>query len=144
MRSIVQKQKGFTLIETIVSLALLGLISSLVFVSFNSLNNRQALDAQIDFVKSAINKTRTDALNSRDGVDQVFSFATTTITYGGKTINLENNVTLSSYTTGTRNISFYRLTGFPSATGTIVYKLQKGSKVIATSTITINNLGIIE
>ncbi len=137
-------QKGFSFIEIIISLGLLIMISSLILFSFSALNNKQSLDKQVDFIKSSINKTRINAINSMNNMDQTFSFATTSITYAGQTINLENNITLSSYTTNTKNITFSRLTGFPNATGTIVYKLQKGNTVIATSSIIINNLGIIE
>lgn len=137
-------QKGFSFIEMIISLGLLIMISSLILFSFSALNNKQSLDKQVDFIKSAINKTRINAINSMNNTDQTFSFATTSITYAGQNINLENNITLSSYTTNTKNITFSRLTGFPNATGTIVYKLQKGNTVIATSSIIINNLGIIE
>jgi hypothetical protein len=49
-----------------------------------------------------------------------------------------------SNNTGTTTIYFSRISGFPSATGTLVYKLQKGGNVISTSSIIINNLGIIE
>ena len=139
-----QATKGFTLVEMIVTLSLLVLIASLIMVSFNSLNNRQALDKQVDFIKSAVNQTRINAINSKNAADQIITFATTSITYNGITVNLDSNVSLSSYTTGTQSITFYRLTGFPSTTGTLVYKLQKGSTVIATSSIIINNLGIIE
>ena len=137
-------EKGFSLIELTVSIALLVGISSLVFVSFNALNNKQALDKQVDFIESAVNKTRTDALNSKNGVDQTFSFSTNAISYNSQTINLESGITLQSNTTGANSITFYRLTGFPSATGTLVYQLKKGNTVIATSSVTINNLGIIE
>lgn len=130
--------------EMIVSLALVVFISSVVMVSFNSLNNRQALDKQVDFIESAINQTRTNALNSKNGADQTFTFATSSITYNEQTINLDSDVTLSSYTTGIKSITFYRVTGMTNATGTIEYKLQKGNTIIATSSITINNLGIIE
>ena len=136
--------KGFTLLEIIISLGLVALVSGMTMVSFNGLNNKQSLDKQIDFIKLAISKTRNDALNSKNGANQTFTFATTSITYDGLTIDLDNGVQLSSYTTGVKSIIFARITGFPNATGTIVYKLQKGSTVIATSSININNLGIIE
>lgn len=136
--------KGFSFIELILTISLVAMVSGLILVSFNSLNNRQTLDKQIDFIESAINKTRNDALNSRNGTDQTFTFATTSITYDGKTINLDASVMLSSYTTGVKSIVFSRLSGIPNATGTLVYKLQKGSTVISTSSIIINNLGIIE
>ena len=136
--------QGFSLIELIITIGLVAMVSGLILVSFNSLNNRQTLDKQIDFIESAINKTRNDALNSRNGTDQTFTFASTSITYDGQTISLDTSVLLSSYTTGVKSIVFSRVTGIPNATGTIVYKLQKGSTVIATSSIIINNLGIIE
>lgn len=136
--------KGFSFIELILTISLVAMVSGLILVSFNSLNNRQTLDKQIDFIESAINKTRNDALNSRNNTDQTFTFATTSITYDGKTINLDASVMLSSYTTGVKSIVFSRLSGIPNATGTLVYKLQKGSTVISTSSIIINNLGIIE
>jgi prepilin-type N-terminal cleavage/methylation domain-containing protein len=137
-------QKGFSFIEMIVSLSLLAMISSLTFFSFNSLNNKQSLDKQVDFIKSSINQTRVNAMNSKNAINQIINFSTTSITYDGKTINLENGISLSSYSTATNTISFSRISGFPNATGTIIYKLQKGNTVIATSSIIINNLGIIE
>ena len=139
-----QTQKGFSFIEMIISLSILVMISSLIFFSFNSLNNKQSLDKQVDFIKSSINQTRINAINSKNAVNQSIQFSSSSITYDGKTINLESNILLSYYTTGTSTISFYRISGFPSATGTLVYKLQQGSTVISTSSIIINNLGIIE
>lgn len=140
----IQSQKGFSFIEMIISLSLLVMISTLIFFSFNSLNNKQSLDKQVDFIKSSINQTRINAINSKNAVNQIISFSTTSISYDNKTINLENNVYLMSYTTGTTTIYFSRISGFPSATGTLIYKLQKGDTIIATSSIIVNNLGIIE
>jgi prepilin-type N-terminal cleavage/methylation domain-containing protein len=139
-----KQQTGFTFIEIIISLSLLTMISALVFVSFNSLNNKQSLDKQIDLLKSTINQTRMDAINSKNSTNHSIQFSTTSIVYDNQTIDLENNVSLLSSTIGSTTISFYRISGFPSATGTLVYKLQKGGAVIATSSIIINNLGIIE
>lgn len=139
-----QNQKGFSFIEMIISLSLLVMISTLIFFSFNSLNNKQSLDKQVDFIKSSINQTRINAINSKNGSDQIFTFASSSIIYNQQNFDLDNGISLSSYTTGTKNITFSRITGFPSATGTLVYKLQKGNTVIATSSIIINNLGIIE
>ncbi len=139
-----QKNNGFTLLEILISLSILVLITTLILVSFNALNNKQTLDKQMDFIESAVSRTRTNAINSLNSVNQTFTFASTSVTYDGKTINLDSNVSLLSHTTGTTSITFSRLTGYPNATGTLVYKLQKGNTVIATSSILINNLGIIE
>ncbi len=137
-------KKGFSFIEMIISLSLLLLISSLIFISFNSLNNRQSLDKQIDFIKSSINQTRTNALNSKNGENQNITFSTTSITFDNKNYLLHSNVVLNSYTLSTTTINFSRVTGLPSATGTLIYKIQNGDSVVATSGIIINNLGILE
>jgi Tfp pilus assembly protein FimT len=137
-------KKGFSIIEIIITVGLTVLISSLILVSFNSLNNRQVLDSQVDFIKSTVGKIRTDALNSKNNSDQSITFSTTSIIYSNTTINLNSNVILSSYSTGTSTITFSRITGFPSATGTLIYIMKKGNTVIASSSLTINNLGIIE
>jgi prepilin-type N-terminal cleavage/methylation domain-containing protein len=139
-----KNKKGFSFIEIIISLSLLTMISVLVFVSFNSLNNKQSLDKQIDFLKSTINQTRMDAINSKNSINHSIQFSSTSIMYDNKTIDLENNISLLSSTMGSTTVSFYKISGFPSATGTLVYQLQKGGTVIATSSIIINNLGIIE
>lgn len=137
-------KKGFSIIEIIITVGLTILIASLILASFNSLNNLQALDAQVDFIKSTVGKIRTDALNSKNNSDQSITFATTSVTFSGTTVNLNSNVILSSYSTGTSTITFSRITGFPSATGTLIYIMKNGNTITGTSTITINNLGIIE
>ncbi len=143
-KHISKNQKGFSFMEMIVSLSILAMISSLIFFSFDSLNSIQSLNKQVDFIKSSINQTRLNAVNSKDVVNQIIRFSTNSITYNDKIINFESNISLMSNNTGTTTIYFSRISGFPSATGTLVYKLQKGGTVIATSSIIINNLGIIE
>lgn len=139
-----KNQQGFSFVEMIISLSLLVMISSLIFFSFNSLNNKQSLDKQVDFIKSSINQTRTNAINSKNNSNQSILFSSTSISYDDKIIDLENNISLMSYTIATNTINFSRISGMPNATGTLVYKLQKGDTIIATSSIIVNNLGIIE
>jgi prepilin-type N-terminal cleavage/methylation domain-containing protein len=139
-----KNQQGFSFVEMIISLSLLVMISSLIFFSFNSLNNKQSLDKQVDFIKSSINQTRTNAINSKNNSNQSILFSSTSISYDDKIIDLENNISLMSYTIATNTINFSRISGIPNATGTLVYKLQKGDTIIATSSIIVNNLGIIE
>ncbi len=136
--------RGFTLIEMMMTIILLTIISSIIFFSFNALNNKNTLDKQIDLVKNLINQTRVNALNSKNGVDQSIILGTTTIRYNNQNFDLNNGVELYSYNTSTSSIIFYRITGLSSATGTFVYALKKGGIVISTSSISINNLGIVE
>ena len=138
------KEKGFTLLEVIITAVIALILARIVFASFNALNNRQSLQSQVDFIESTVMKVRNDALNSKNASNQSIKFATTSLTYDGITVNLANSVSLLSYTTGTNTISFYTVTGLPTATGTLIYQLKTGNTVIATSSIIINNLGIIE
>jgi hypothetical protein len=137
-------QKGFSFVEIIISIGLLIMFSTLMYFSFNALNNRQSFDKQLDFIKSSINQTRTNAINSKNGIDQSITFGTTSIIYNNQQFDLENNVLLFTRAISTSTITFSRLTGIPNATGTLIYNLKKGSQVIASSSIIINNLGIID
>lgn len=138
------KKNGFSLIELVITLALVAGISSLIFVSFNSLNNRQSLDKQVDYIKSSLVQVRNDAVNAKGGIDHTFAFASTTVSVDGSAYALPNNVSLASHTFSATTVTFARLTGYPNATGTLVYQLKSGNTVVATSSIIINNLGIIE
>lgn len=140
----IKSEKGFSFLEIIICLSLLLILSTLVFVSFNNLSDRQSFDKQIDLIKSTINQTRMDAINAKNSDSNTVQFLSDSIIYQDKVISLQNNISLMSYTTSTTTISFDKVSGFPNATGTLIYKLQKGDDVIATSSIIINNLGIIE
>lgn len=139
-----KKQKGFTLIEMMLVIIILSIVSSIIFFSFSSMNDKQILDKQISLIKNLIGQTRTNALNSKNGKNQTVILATSTVVYDGKVIDLINGVELYAYDLSTSTIVFYRITGLPSATGTFTYALKKGSTIVSTSSISINNLGIIE
>jgi len=138
------KKNGFSLIELVITLALVIGISGLIFVSFNALNGRQTLDKQVDYIKSSLVNIRNDAVNAKGGTDHVFAFSSSTISVDGSIYTLPNNVSLASHTLSSKSVIFARLTGYPNATGTLVYQLKSGNTVVATSSIIINNLGIIE
>ncbi len=136
-------KRGFTLLEVIISAVILIIISSIVIMSFRSLNDKTSLNAEINFIKSAMIKTRNNSINSKDDTSHSFVFSSTTITYDNSTLNLTNNISLY-YTNLPNTIVFSRITGASNASGTLIYQLKKGSNVIATSSIFINSLGIVE
>lgn len=144
MKENIKNKKGYTFVEIIIVLFVLGIILAITMFSFNALNDRQSLDKNVDLIKSLINQSRTNALNSKNGQDQNMVFSTTSVIYGDNVFDLSNNVELYSYTTATNTITFYRVSGMSSATGTLNYVLKRANDIIATSSITINNLGIIE
>lgn len=150
-------KKGFSLIELLVSITILGIISSIVFVSISEMQNKQALDKEKDFIKSVIHKTRLESLNSKNGNTHGLVFASTSIqkietgTTTSQTYNLssdvllfQNNLKTVSGNLATSTIFFSKISGYTTATGTLVYILQKGSTSMATETISINALGTVE
>ncbi len=143
--------KGFTLIEVLIVLILSILISSIVYTSFSSLQDRQILDAEVDQVVSYIQKARIDSLNSKGGDSHGIIFGTSTITVievsGATTTHvytLNNRVVLATSTLGTTTLTFARISGLPSVTGTTTYTYSVGGKVKGTSTVVINGLGVTD
>ena len=140
----IKNKKGYTFIEIIIVLMIISVILAITLFSFNAIKNKQSLDKQIDLIKIVINEARQSALNAKNGQDQIVVFGTTSVMYGNRAFNLENNVQLKSYTTGTNTIKFYRVTGLASATGSLEYVINQDDGKISTSSIMINALGIIE
>lgn len=145
------RTKGFTLLELIICLALVAMVSQLVYSSFSSLNNRQILDKEVAQVKSYIQKSRMNSLNSKNGDSHGIVFASSSIsvievlaTSTKYLYTLDNRVKLVSSTLGTSTLTFARISGLPNATGTLTYTYSSGNTVIGTSTITINGAGIVQ
>ena len=145
------RTKGFTLVELLICIVLIVLVSQLVYSSFSSLNNRQVLDQEIAQVKSYIQKSRMNSLNSKNGDSHGILFATSSVTVievmatsTSFIYTLNNRVSLVSSTLGTSTLTFARISGLPNATGTLTYTYSTGNTVIGTSTITINGAGIVQ
>lgn len=145
------KQAGFSLLEMVIVITLVLIMSSIVYGSFTSLNNRQILDKEVDQVKSYIQKARMNSLNSKNGDVHGILFATSSITtievLASSTIYtyvLNNRVRLSASTLGTSTLTFARLSGLPNATGTLTYIYLAGNTPVGSSTITINGLGVTQ
>ena len=143
--------KGFTLLEVIVALSIVIMLGTIIYTPLSSLNNRQILDKEVAQVESYIQKSRMNSLNSKNGDEYgiVFSSSTvrvvaiiassTTVLY-----TLNSRVTLASSTLGTSTVIFSRISGLPSATGTLMYVYKTGGSIVGTSTITINGLGVTQ
>ncbi|MEN9604604.1 MAG: hypothetical protein RJB39_289 [Candidatus Parcubacteria bacterium] len=151
--------KGFTVVELIVVIALMAMIAGMTFASFSSLNNRQALDKQVDAVKSIVQQTRLASLNSKDGAtfSVVFGINKITVKESGTTTvkDYPNIARISLITNGlqtvvgsnaTSTISFAKISGLANATGVLTYGLVTGtgSTTSMTKTITVNALGRVE
>ncbi len=150
-------KRGFSLIELIIVITIFGILSRIVFVSISEMQNKQSLDKEMDFIRSLVQKTRLESLNSKNGNIHALVFASSSIqkiesgTTTATTYSLSNDIVLfqnnlKSVTNGsaTTTLSFARISGYTNATGTLVFILQKGSTSMATETISINGLGTVE
>lgn len=151
MTSNIHTPKGFTLLEAVIVIALVSIVSTIVYTSFTALQDRQILDSEVAQVESYIQKARMNSLNAKNGDAHGVLFGTSTIqivevstsstTY---IYTLHNRVKLVQSTLGTSTLVFARISGLPNATGTLTYTYSVGGAVKGTSTIVVNGLGIIQ
>ncbi len=142
-------QKGFTLIEMLVVIAVIGIIALVVMPSFSTMRQRAVLKSATSDVLSALDKARSQTLasvnSSEYGVhfqsDKVVIFKGTV--YSAVDANNENILIASPATISTITLSgggsdvyFNRLTGAPNKTGTVVVSVSS-----VTKTVTINATG---
>ena len=152
-----RQKKGFTFIEVMITLALVAIVAGLISASFSSLNNRQLVDKEVDNIKSIIQKTRLESLNSKNGSTHKVIFASTSITtaetgttttkvypFSSSVIMKINGLKEVSGGAATSSVAFAKLSGLANATGTVTYIFDGGPTNTATRTITINALGTVE
>jgi prepilin-type N-terminal cleavage/methylation domain-containing protein len=143
---------GFTLIELIVSMAVLAVIVGFIVVAFQNYANYQRFNTASSLLKTTLLNTRADARNSVSGQPHGIKISNNSITtFVGNTYNATNpnnqvisfnEVTFTpDLSAGTDEIIFAQLSGLPSATGTITIA---GSVYAASSTATITASGVIQ
>jgi len=124
----IKKNKGFSLIEMVIVLAIVAILSYIAVLSFSKTNSREALDKSVLTLISILNEAKSEAISSKNfsnyGVriqkDRVISFQGT---YGtdNKTYIFPTSVTISTSTGIGTDIIFKNTTGFTSASGTITF-----------------------
>jgi len=149
------KNNGFTLPEILFTIAILGIVITIVTFSFSGLNSQQALDKSADLVSSILDEARTLTLSSSsDSQYGVYLEASQVVLFRGDTYSSSDpaNVTTAInplvgirdiiIAGGGASIVFNRLTGETDNTGTMeVYLLASSTNF---HTITINATGIVE
>ncbi len=146
-------KKGFTLIEIIVAIFIISALVGISFSSLNNLNNSSALDTETNTILSMVERARARTLSSENDIEYGIHFASTTaVLFVGKTytvgsstnetetINSKVKVNSINFSSGVKDIYFYRLSGKPSATGTVVFSLASNS--FSTKTLTVYATGI--
>jgi len=147
--------RGFTILEILIALAILAMALTVTFFSFSRFNSSQALDKSADAVISILEEARSRTLSSvgasQYGVElEEFEV----VLFKGATYSLAdpNNVITSLNTlVAIRNINlagggtsvvFKRLTGSTDEVGTAEIFLKASPTTFRT--ITISNTGVVE
>lgn len=149
------RYRAFTVIEVLVVIAIFAMVSGVTFSMFNGVRSIQSLDKDAENIAAYLNKARNQTVNSRNNSTYSIRFASTTVTLftgsnfvQGSSTNsvytLTPGVTLVSYTfnPATTTITFQKMTGKPSATGTVLYRLSNNAST--TRSVIIHGSGLIE
>lgn len=83
-----QKMKGFTLIELIITITVLAILATIAVPSFNSLLNRLKLNASARELMSKLVEARTQALTIR----QTTGVCVSTVTNCAESLSISNNI----------------------------------------------------
>ena len=148
-------QKGFTLIEIIISIAVIVVLAAVVTNVFLSFDRYQALEKDTAKVASVIERARQLTLFSKHASQYGVHIETSQVTlFKGSTYvvgapenvltKLHSKVIISSHslTGGGDDIVFIRLTGDTDQDGSITF--QNKSDASKTETITIEKTGLIK
>lgn len=146
--------KAFTLIEILISIGILSIILGISLTTFKAITKQQNLDRDVEAAGSYILRARNQTITGEDNSQYGIHFSSTSVTlFKGTTYvaasstNLEFNFNNRTYlyssnlTGSTSDVYFKKLSGAPSATGTVIYRL--GGET-AQKTIYIYGSGLIE
>lgn len=145
-------QKGISIIEILITIAILGILTGISVSIFSSLANSQSLEKEAEIVASYINKARNNAINSLEFSTHGVSFASSTVSvfYGSNPNTTPTTTTYSlstrqkiwyvSLTNGQSYLYFNKLTGKPNTSGTLQVRDGNGNA----RTITIYATGLVE
>jgi len=133
------KQTGFTLIEILISIAIIGILSVVIFASINMFRNRQIIKNATIEVTQAIEEAKVKTITSYN--DEIYGvhFGESDISiFTGETYDAEDPDTIVLFADDSisfnlslsddgENIVFKRLTGETDDTGSILIELVSNS-----------------
>jgi prepilin-type N-terminal cleavage/methylation domain-containing protein len=148
-------QKGFTLIEILIAIAILVLLTYVIIGAFFSFNRNQALDKDVSKVTLALEEARQFTLFSKESSQYGIHFdPTEVILFKGSTyssgdpenvstkLNSLINISTINLLGGGNEVIFERLTGETNQSGTIT--LEDNNTPPKIKTITIEGTGLIK
>ena len=148
------QKKGFTLVEILIVIAILGILVGIVVTSFATFRSVQGLDKDSETVVEVLQQARSQTLVSQNASQYGVHFASSTVTlFTGTTyvpgsstnqdyllVGSDTVLSLSLTGNGT-NVVFARLNGETAQNGTIVLSSQTSGR---TRTVTIYKTGLVQ
>lgn len=145
-------RRGFTLVEILVAIGLMGLIASLILVPFSDFRSRKTLDAAVEEMLAAFSQAHLDTISSKNdqqygvhiSADQVVYFVGPTYATGTATniiypLHSAIEIVNISLSGGGSDVLYQRLSGTTNQSGT--FQLRPKSKPTMVATVTINGTG---
>jgi len=142
------------MVELLVVLAIVMIVSSVVFTAFRNLAQSKSLDGETARIAAELGRARSLTLASKYADQYGIHFATTSITlfqgsaYSASsasntvtTLSPQVQIASSSFNGGGSNVIFQRLTGGTTQSGTIKISLKNGT---SSKMITIYKTGTYE
>lgn len=147
--------RGFTLVELIISVAIMAVLSGLLLSSFNTSAKRQAVDKGADTLVALVNEARSLTISSKAASSYGVWFASTTATlftgtsFSGssaqnRTMSLDSRLAITniSLNAATSSIVFDKLTGSTSHYGS--FRLTLTTDPTIYKTISVYKTGVAE
>lgn len=147
-------RSGFTLVEMLVVLVLLAIVFQISITSFFSITKQQNLDKDVETAYSYLLRARNQTINGEGNSVYGVHFASSSVSlFKGSTYSVASTTASFSFanksylssinlTGGTYDVYFQKITGQPSATGTLIYKI--GSISTAQKTLNVHASGLVE
>lgn len=148
------KSSGMTLIELIVSIAVLLIVGAVTIGALNKYRERQALDKSVEMLTSILERARSKTLTNEKNTIHSVRLNTERIVlfqgaFSSSSVNNEYysfdpliEIGQLSLTSGTNTLSYRKLTGQSLATGTVELRLKRSTTT--KKSVIIYSSGLIE
>lgn len=152
MSGSISKRNGITMVEILITIAIIGILSAVMIANWNGYLSKQAIDKDTEKIVEVLRFARSNTLASKNslqygvhlGANDITLFSGTGYSQGAtgnQVYNLSSGITLAYSLQGTgADVVFKRLTGEVSAYGTITLTSNQNK----TRVINIYKTGLVE
>ncbi len=146
--------KGFTVVETIIVIAISIILVAIIASAFSGFRDSQALNSTIEEIVALINKARSESLASKNFLQHGIHFETNKVVIFQGAVyspsdsnNVETalspfiEISSTSLNGGGTDMAFQKFTGKTGQNGTITLRVKKNTAKI--KIITVESTGVI-